>query len=78
MLYRFPFHLAGFTEDEWETMPRGDRVLVRDYYLNGRDTDQTMLYGEFETDYQPRKVSRKYKLEERPDVFISLDHFFIY
>lgn len=77
MFYRFPYHQAGFSDEEWEVMPRGDRVLVRSYYLNGRDTDQTMLFDEFDTDYQPRKVARKYKLETRPDVFISLDHFFI-
>lgn len=77
MFYRFPYHQAGFTDDEWELMPRGDRVLVRDYYLNGRDTDQTMLYDEFETDYQPRRAVQRYQLERRPDVSIRLEHFCI-
>lgn len=78
MFYTFPYWDAGFSEEEWENMPRGDKVLIRDYYLNGRNAIRTVLYDEYMSDYQMDKMHRQYHLEGRPNVCISIDSFNIY
>ncbi len=75
MFYRVPHTALGFSEDEWDTMNRGDRVIIRDYYLNGGDREQTSLYCEYDTIYQVRKVERKYNLEQRPKLVIRFTNF---
>ena len=75
MFYRFPFYQAGFTEEEWEEMPRGNKVIVRDYFLNKKDREQCLLYGEFETVYQVRKVEKYYDLESRPEIIFCAEDF---
>lgn len=72
MFYRFPYIAVGFSDEEWEGMPRGHRVLIRDWYLNGRDRDQTLLYDEFDTYSQVWRIEKKYKLKERPIVKINV------
>lgn len=75
MFLRFPFHDIGFSDDEWEELPRGDRVLIRDYYLNGKDSEQTLLYAEYDTAYQVRKIERRYELKSRPEIHFVLSDF---
>ncbi len=71
VFYSFPYQLAGFTHDEWEAMPRGDRVLIRDYYLNGEDADQTAIYNEYETMHQVWKIKRDHNMDTRPNIKIT-------
>lgn len=66
MIFNFPFEDVGFDEEEWETIPRGDRCIIRDFHLNGGDTDQTAMFGYYETDRQIRKAVNMYHLRARP------------
>ena len=75
MFYNFPYQLAGFSHEDWEELPRGDRVIIRDYYLNGMSWEQTLIYDEYETSYQVRKVEIERKLEERPKISIRVADF---
>jgi len=77
MFLEFPFRQIGFSSDEWETMPRTHKVLIRDFYLNGCDDTRTVLYDEYQSDYELNKVKRTYQLSRRPRVqFASTDFTF--
>ena len=75
MFYYFPYHAVGFDDETWEAMPRVERVIVRDWYLNGRDRRQTTTYGEYDTPFQVGKVERKYNLHQRPFLRIQTADF---
>lgn len=60
---------------EWDAIPRGDKAIIRDYYLNGTDTDQTAIYGFWETTHQVRKAEKTYELENRPKLYITAETF---
>lgn len=68
----FPHADAGFSDEEWDSMSRVDRVITRDYFLNGCDREQTLLFGEYQTVFQVRKVERQYDLEHRPKPELSI------
>lgn len=72
MFFVFPFQKLGFTEDQWEGMPRNDRVIIRDFELNNRDVDQTMFYDYYETSSKIRKVINRYNLKSRPQLQLSI------
>ena len=78
MFYSFPYRALDFTQDQWDAMPRVERVLIRDYYLNGRDTKQTAAYGEYDTPYQVWKIIKKYDLKTRAAPMIKLCEFHLY
>jgi hypothetical protein len=78
MFLDFPFEQIGFSEAEWEQMPRNHKVLIRDFALNGYDDTRTVLYDEYQSDYELNKVKRKYKLSQRPVVHFSSTDFCIY
>lgn len=73
MFIDFPYRDIGFSDEEWEAIPCGVRRVIRDYYLNRKNADQTMLYCYYDTGYQVRKVEREYKLEERPAIIVRAD-----
>jgi len=75
VFYRFPFESAGFTQGEWNEMPRGNKMIIKQYYLNDRDDDQTALYAEYETMHQVWRVKNEYNMDARPDVRISFADF---
>ena len=68
MFFHFPYQKIGFSEEEWEKIPRNDRCVIRDYYLNGRNIRETTTYGFYETPWTIRKVIRIYKLKKRPQI----------
>lgn len=75
MFYNFNPSEAGFSDETWDAIPRTDKVIVRDWYLNGGNNDDTMLYGFYETDFSIRSAVNKYELRARPRIQISLAHF---
>lgn len=75
MFLHFDYLQAGFTDEEWDQMPRRDRVLVRDYQLNGGDADQTAMYAEYDTAFQVEKVEKRYNLKKRPLVYFTFADF---
>lgn len=75
MFLSFAYHQAGFTDEQWEEIPRTDRVIIRDFFLNGRDVDQTMLYNYYETDSKVRKAVKRYDLKTRMMPHFSLADF---
>lgn len=77
MLYRFDHTQAGFTDEEWEDVSRGDKVIIRDWYLHGGDKEQVMLFNYYETDRQIRRAVNFYELRSRPLLQISLASFSI-
>lgn len=70
MLYELPFWHLNFTQEEWNAIPRGNRTLIRDFILNGYNREKTLLYNEYETDFQLRTVEKKYNLHNRPRVIV--------
>lgn len=56
-------------------MPRVDKTLIRDYYLNGRDETQTIIYAEYNSDTQMGHVRREYSLKNRPELQIHIEDF---
>lgn len=77
MFFALPIQRLGFTQEKWENMPGGHRRLIRDYVLNGNDREATMLYGEYESDYQIRKVEHIYNLRKMPRLQLSMADFCI-
>ena len=75
MFYNFPYLSVGFSHEEWETMPRNHRTVIRDYYLNGRDDTATAIYDEYDTERQVQYIERTYQLRSRPSVEIRLHDF---
>lgn len=78
MFYHFPFGAIGFTPDEWEIMPRTDRMVIKSWYLNGRNDERTALFEEYESARQVQNVKRRYSLQERPVVHFSWQDFTLY
>lgn len=72
MLFNFDYLSVGFAEEEWEKIPRTDKLIIRDFETNSRDVWQTALFGWYETDDQVRKAVKKYDLRERPRFHLSL------
>lgn len=75
MFWHFEPEKAGFTEEEWDRVPRRDRVLIKSYHLNGGDIDQTFLFCEYETQRQVRLTEKRYELEHRPLIQLSYSDF---
>lgn len=75
MFYNFEPSEAQFSDEEWDTIPRTDKVIIRDWYLNGCNNDQTMMYGFYETEFKVRRAVDKYELRARPRVQLSLASF---
>lgn len=75
MFHHFDYFRYGFTDEEWDEIPRVDKVIIRDYALNGGDRDQTMWYGYYETIYQVRKAEKEYHLDRRPKIHFSYTDF---
>lgn len=71
-MFDFPYLMAGFKEDEWESISRGDKVMVRDYHLHGGNVERASFFGFFETDRSMREVRTKYDLREKPLLLINL------
>lgn len=72
MLFNFDHREAGYTDDEWESIPRTDKVIIRDWHLHGGDKDQVMLFNFYETDRKIRRAVDIYELREKPLLQISL------
>ncbi len=66
MLYDFPYEDAGFNEREWESIPRTDKLIIRDYHMMNGDMDQVMFFGFYETDRKIRGAMKEYHLRSRP------------
>ena len=75
MLFDFNFKEVGFSDEEWEEIPRTSKCVIRSYYLNGRDKEETMLYEFLQTDWKVRQTINRYHLKERPVPRISLADF---
>ena len=59
----------GFTDEDWDSIPRTSKVIIRDYAIHcDYDRDLTMMYGYYETIFQVRKVEKIYRLECRPKI----------
>lgn len=78
MFLDFRHRDLGFSDEEWEDMPRTHKVLIRDFALNGYDDIRTVLYDSYESDYELNKVKRVYQLSRRPRVQFSVQDFTIY
>ena len=65
----------GFTEKEWEKIPKGQRRLIRDYHLNGCDKMATINYRYDDTDFEVRRTIKIYHLEERPTHVLNAEDF---
>lgn len=77
MFFNFPYESIGFSEEEWEDVSRTDKLIIRDFYLNGCDKDQTMLFGFYETDRKVRTAIKKYNLPQRvhPQLSVAMFNF---
>lgn len=65
MFLNFDHTVVDFTEDEWESVSRVDKTIIREWFLNGRDNDQTMLSLYYETDKSIWKTVKGYDLKKR-------------
>ncbi len=72
MFYSFPYLQAGFSHDEWDDVPRTDKVIVRDYFMNEGNCEQASLFGFYDTDRSVRGAIKKYDLHKRPFVQVTL------
>lgn len=75
MFFNFDHAEADFTDEQWDDIPRTDKVIIRDFFLNDCNVDQTMLYGYYETDFKVRQAVHKYELRARPRIALSLARF---
>lgn len=75
MLFNFEPETVGFYDEEWELIPRTDKVIIRDFFLHGGDKDQVMLYNFYETDKKIRNAVNLYELRARPRLQLSLASF---
>ena len=75
MFWSLDYHALNFTDSEWDSMSRIDKVTIRDYVLNGYDREQTTIYNDYASIFQVRKVERQYDLERRPRMELSLAQF---
>jgi hypothetical protein len=66
MLYDFPYLAAGFTEEEWDGIPRTDKTIIRDYYLFGGNQDKMLSFEFYDTDRKIRGAMKIYHLRARP------------
>lgn len=78
MFYKLPYEALGFTLEEWDDVTPGDRRLIRDWVLNGRNETRLVLYDEYQDDSKIRKVIHQYKLNERPQIHLTYSSFTIY
>jgi len=78
MFYSLPYQDLGFSDEEWEEVTSGDKRLIRDWVLNGRNETRTVLYDEYIDDSKIRKVIHQYKLTERPHIQLTYSSFTIY
>ena len=72
MIFRFDYLALGFQEEEWDAIPRTDKLIIRDYEINGRDSWQASLFGYYETDDSVRKAIKRYDLKSRPRFLLSI------
>jgi len=72
LFWDFPHEEVGFTMWQWDEVPRGDKAIIRDYYLNHKDRELTSIYGFWDTIHQVRKAEKQYELEKRPCIDIQL------
>lgn len=70
--FDFPFSQAGFQEDEWVSVPRSDKVMIRDYHFFRGDTEKASFFGFFETDRTMRRAQSMYELQARPLLQLSI------
>ena len=62
----FPYIVADFRHDEWEEIPRTDKLIIRDYYLLKGNLDQIMNWSFYETDRKIRGAMKTYVINKRP------------
>tara|TARA_Y100000310_G_scaffold26154_3_gene24969 strand:+ start:3894 stop:4133 length:240 start_codon:yes stop_codon:yes gene_type:complete len=72
MFMLFPFEQAGFTETEWEKVPRVKKCIVRSYFLNNRDVRQAAICDYYETSDFVHRTVKHYKLEDIPPLGIRV------
>ena len=65
----------GFTDKQWNDIPKGQRRLIRDYHLNGCNKKATINYRYDDTDFEVRRVIGIYHLEDRPRNVLSAEDF---
>jgi len=75
MIYNFPYWQAGFHDEEWEDMPCGHKRIIRDFYLNSMEETSTILYDFFDTDFSIRRTVKRYGLNDREKVPVSVADF---
>lgn len=73
MIYDFDFRRFNFTEDEWDEIPSGQKRLIRDYFLNGKDSVVTQMYRFDDTDCSVRLAVKRYALHNRPRLIVNLE-----
>jgi hypothetical protein len=78
MFFQLPYKQLGFTDEEWEEITPGDRRLIRDWELNGRNELRTVLYNDYIDDSKIRKVLHHYQLRERPQIKLTFSSFNLY
>lgn len=72
MLFDFPYLQAGFSDEQWDHVPRTDKVIIRDWYLMKGDLDAVMYFGFYQTDRHIRGAVKDYGLRARPQLQLSL------
>ena len=71
MLYEVKYRDIGFNDEEWETITKGDRRVIRDYILNNYDDTETSMYSFYEDERHVQRVRNEYKLNERPKIIVT-------
>ncbi len=75
--YDFRYDHVGFTDEDWDEITRGDKMIIRDYYLNHRDITCTQLYSFYSKPDKVEKVERAYHLSYRPPLFIDINELWL-
>jgi len=75
MFWNFDPTSIGFEESTWDRVTPNNKMIIKIYQLNGCDREQTLMFCEHETADQVRNVERKYRLEERPRLKLSVQDF---
>lgn len=75
MFWNFDPTSIGLEESTWDRITPNNKMIIKIYQLSGCDREQTLMFCEHETVDQVRNVERKYRLEDRPRLKLSVQDF---
>ena len=72
MFILFPYKAVGFTESEWDKVPRVKKCIIRSYFLNNRSVRQAAICDYYATDDFVDRTVRDYGIKKTPPIGITV------